>query len=130
MLFKYLSLSLLLLALIAATALADGGFYGTITYKNCDCTSGGGDRVKIQKLPGGVGDECVVDCWPCCGYNTEADCLPHTFSPGTYRLWVDLHEGTDSCATVIKIVEHGEELQEVNLVVNGPPDEPNSPGGD
>ena len=126
MLFRCLSLGLLFLTLISATALADGGFYGTVTYNNCDCTLAG-DKVMIVPVSGGDPDECGIDCSPCCGYNTQG-CDPVTFPPGTFKLWVHLDAGTDSCATAIKIVEHGSESQEVNLTVQGPLSKPNSPG--
>ena len=128
MLFRYLTLGLLLLTLISATAMADGGFYGTVTYNNCACAPAG-DKVMITLVSGGEEYPCGIDCWPG-GYNTEQGCPPYTFPPGTYKLWVHLDAGTDSCATAIKIVEHGSELQEVNLKVQGPLNKPNSPGGD
>lgn len=130
MLSRYFGLGLLLVALISATALAEGGFWGTVTYSNCECTFGGGDNVMVQRVGELESEDYEVRCSPCCGYNTETGCPPHTFPPGTYRLWVHLYFSTDSCATVIKEVEHGSELQRVDLVVKGPPDEPNSPGGD
>jgi len=112
---RYVILSLLVVAFMSPAAFADGGFYGTVTYSNCDCTGMGGDIVRIKKMSTGQMWDCDVGCRPCCGYNTGS-CGLSTFPPGTYRLWVVVE---DNCHSLPKTVEHGHDWQEVNIKVYG-----------
>jgi hypothetical protein len=126
MLLRSFCLSLLLLTLISATALADGGFYGSITYDDCDCTyPPDGDKVMIRPVGGGTPYECGINC-PRESYNTDG-CWPFTFPPGTYEMWVAAKDCYNYWPP--KVVVHGEEWQEVNFTVHGPEGTPEG-GGD
>jgi hypothetical protein len=114
-------LSSILVVFMFAAALADGGFYGGITYINCDCTQFE-DKVYIQPVLGGEGGVCNIDCL-CNLYNTYG-CDPSTYPPGTYRMWV----ASPGCKCNISYVVHGSEDQEVNFTVRGPEETPDGGG--
>jgi hypothetical protein len=99
------------------------GFYGSITYNNCDCTeSAYADQVYIKKLPSGPTEHVGVICNQGVGtYDTEAsDQL--VFEPGDYQLWVWFNpSGPSECETSsIEEVEHQYGKQEVNITAYGP----------
>jgi len=101
------------------------GFYGSITYNNCECTDGAyADRVYIKKLPNGPTKSAgVYYCSQGTGtYDTErTDDL--VFEPGDYQLWVEFHPVYSECETsYIEQVEHGYSKQQVDLTALGPTD--------
>ncbi len=99
------------------------GFYGTITYNDCDCTDGAyADRVYIKKLPSGTPENVGVSCYQGVGsYDTEAS-SQLVFEPGDYQLWVVFNPaGPSECETgSIQEVKHQYGKQQVNLTVYGP----------
>jgi hypothetical protein len=122
MLARNILLGLILVIFVSAMAFADGGFYGSVTYKNCDCYWNG-DKVIIKPLEGQCDPGyCWVDCWGP-GYSTQgAD--PETYPPGLYDLTVEISEQSNCYYGVTVRVYHGEDWQEVNLVVKGPESTP------
>ncbi len=99
------------------------GFYGSITYNDCDCTDGAyADRVYIKKLPSGTPKYVGVTCRQGVGsYDTEvSDDL--VFAPGSYQLWVEFDDGgLSECETSsIEQVTHGYSKQQVNIIAYGP----------
>ena len=121
-------IGLMLTVLMAVTALADGGFNGTIKRSSgCDCVfPPAGDLVKIT--PFGGGDVyCEIDCLRD-GYTTWA-CETSTFPPGWYTLIIELGDGSDCYFGVARQVYHGSDWQRVDLVVMGPESTPDG-GGD
>ncbi len=123
---RYLILNLILVAFTSVAAFADGGFYGSITYNNCDCQfPPDNDRVMIRLVGGQDEYACGINCFREV-YNT-AGCPPFTFPPGTYEMWVAAHDCYSYWPP--KIVVHGEELQEVKFTVHGPSPTPDG-GGD
>ena len=120
---RHVLLGLVLAIFISSIALANGGFYGSVTYNHCDCTWNE-DYVKIQLVTGGQIYSYGIDCWGP-GYTTD----PDTFEPGWYRLWVDFNEIEGDCTASFPItVYHGEEDQEVNLKVQGNLPKPDGEG--
>jgi hypothetical protein len=113
-----------LAALATGTALADGGFYGTVTYINCDCTWAGADFVRIAP----TGQAEYYDYGIRCGGNPGYTTNPDTFPPGYYDFYVH----TEDCDPPIYPIRvyHGSEEQEVNLTVRGPNPDPDGGGGD
>jgi hypothetical protein len=99
------------------------GFYGSITYNNCDCTDGAyADQVYIKKLPSGPIDNVGVSCYQGVGsYDTEAS-NQLVFEPGDYQLWVGFNpSGPSECETsAIQQVKHQYGKQQVDLTVYGP----------
>jgi len=123
---KSILTGLLISIFLVGFALAEGGFYGTINYKDCTCDTW--DDVMIQLYEGGgEPDAYGVFCAgvPC--YNTGH----HTYPTGYYKLWVDLNDFSDCDKSNIEIIYHDADLgdQEVNLTVNGKEDQPEG-GGD
>ncbi len=124
---RYFVIGLMAVAFMTATALADGGFNGSITYKNCDCVPGTqGDKVQITPIGGGDTEYCGIDCQRSI-YNTSG-CDPGTYPPGWYSLRVVLGSGTECEYSMPVTVYHGDQAQEVNLIVHGPSGEPDGGG--
>jgi len=107
---KSILTGLLISIFLVGIALAEGGFYGTINYKDCTCDTN---------------DDVICSGVPC--YNTGH----HTYPTGYYKLWVDLNDFSDCDKSNIEIIYHDADLgdQEVNLTVNGKEDQPEG-GGD
>ena len=99
------------------------GFYGSITYSDCDCTDEAyADKVYIKKLPSGPTEHVGVSCYQGVGsYDTEAS-SQLVFEPGDYQLWVEFHPlGGSECETSsIEEVEHGYSKQQVDITAHGP----------
>ena len=98
------------------------GFYGTITYKNCECTDEAyADRVYIKKLPSGPTEWVPIWCNSGSGsYDTEAS-NQLVFAPGDYQIWVEFDPEYSECETSnIEQIEHGYSKQQVNLTALGP----------
>ena len=100
------------------------GFYGTITYHDCDCTDGAyADMVYITKLPDGptksVG---VYGCGQGTGYYDTELTNDLVFEPGDYKLIVGFDpEGSSECnLSSISQVYHQYSKQQVNLAAYGP----------
>jgi hypothetical protein len=119
MLKRTLMTALFLVACLTTLALADGGFYGTITFDDCTCyaSGGSGDCVMIQSTGGGQQYTFYARCGGNPGYTTSGT----TFPPGYYNLWVALHTGTDCTLGFVQTVYHGTTDQEVNLRVEKTP---------
>jgi len=99
------------------------GFYGSITYNNCECTDEAyADKVYIKRLPSGPIKSVGVSCnFGVGSYDTEeSDDL--VFEPGDYQLWVEFNEqGPSECETSsIEQVEHQYSKQEVDITAYGP----------
>jgi len=97
-----------------------GGFYGIITFVDCNCENPL-DRVSIQPAQGGGGELYGADCsgqLPY-GYTTLGSEHPY-WNPGYYYISFVIREASDCDHTVVQYVNHGSEHQEVNLVVYGP----------
>jgi hypothetical protein len=108
--------AIMLTALMAIPALADGGFFGTVTYtgKDCDCVLG--DKVAIQPSSGGVPTYIGIDhLHHPHGYFTS----PTTFASGNYKIWVVLDNGTKCYSGYVQYIQHSDQNQEVNLTVVG-----------
>jgi hypothetical protein len=132
---KYIFTGAAMLAVIMAVVLAVNrpnaqevpptfhGFYGTITYTNCDCIDEAyGDRIYIKKLPSGPTKDVGLSCHLGVGsYDTEASDML-VFEPGDYQLWVWFNpSGPSECETSqIVEVEHNYQKQQVNLIAYGP----------
>lgn len=131
---RYILAGVALLAVVLTVVLVFGrsnageieqhGFYGTITYTNCDCTDGAyADRVHITKLPNGPTETVhVYGCSQGTGaYDSElTDGL--VFEPGDYKLIVGFNdEGPSECElSTIAQVTHQYSKQQVNLTAYGP----------
>jgi len=111
---KIFLLALALTACIASVALADGYFYGHVTYYDCTCSTD--DDVYIRLMSGG--NEGLVDI--ACSRPPYYSTFPNTFPPGWYYISVVIHLGSDCDYTYVKTVEHGTSQQQVNLEVYGP----------
>jgi hypothetical protein len=107
-----------LLLCLSAHAVADGKFYGTVSYKDCNCReASGGDAVHVWQI-GGVSDFWNIVCDhfnPTGSYSTN-----NTYPVGYYYLAVDLATGTDCDQAIIKYIYHGASDQRVDLEVRGP----------
>ena len=124
---RNLLLGLILVIFVSTVALADGGFYGSVTYKNCECSwPPNYDRVRIVRIDQVGGPWFYgVDCWGP-GYSTEGG-APETFPPGRYQLVVALDENSEcrkGLGGLSVVVTHGDDWQEVNLIVRGPEGQP------
>ncbi len=118
---RNLLLSLILVIFASAMVLADGGFYGRIIYKNCECNSLPYDYVKIDPEESGEPYLCYVQCHSgYAHYHTRVCGPPHVFPPGWYVLGVQLSDSSNCYYGVRVRVYHGEDWQEVNLEVRGP----------
>ncbi len=126
---RNLLITIFLIVFAGATAFADGGFFGSIDYRNCDCSNGPGfDQVKISSTAGGSSTFWSAACGgggPD-GYNTGTQ----TFPPGWYDIAVVLGISTDCDKVQLERVYHGTDDQRVNLIVYGPTPKPDAPGGD
>lgn len=123
--FKYIFAIAVLLALFTSTGLAQSEFHGDVYYKNCDCEPE--HRVKIWKAGGsGEPDYHRIRCTGIPDYGSS----PYTYTTGWYYLGVIGLAGTGCETSDIKYVYHvAGETQQVDLVVYGPQEEPNAPGG-
>ncbi len=74
-------LTMLIMAVFAASAaVADGGFYGEITYLNCDCQElAYGDKVIIKAVGGFEGWAAVSCRWTQPGYNSASTYPPEYY---------------------------------------------------
>jgi hypothetical protein len=116
--FKQIILALILFACFSSAALADGGFNGTVTYKDCTCNTA--DKARIQPTSGGQAYEYnLARCGGTPGYTTQGG-NPETFAPGTYYVSVVIHTGSDCDHTFVQYVNHGTAWQTVDLTVYGP----------
>ena len=116
MLARHIFLGLILAIFISSMAFADGGFYGSITYKNCDCSwPPYYDRVRIERTDQSGGPWYYgVDCGHH-GYSTQGG-NPETFPPGQYTIGLVFGDSSNCTLTFFQGVTHGEDWQEVNLV--------------
>jgi hypothetical protein len=98
-----------------------GGFYGTVTYVECTCDLD--DCVRIQPTSGGDA-YCyyLIRCGGVPGYTTEnpPPPKPEVFPAGNYYISVSLDQGTDCDHSIVRLIQHGQTWQEVNLTVLGP----------
>ena len=97
------------------------GFYGTITYRGCECTEQAyADKVYVKELPDGIPVYVGVLCEQGVGsYDTEAS-IGKVFAPGTYQLWMEFYPGQSECdSSSVAVVEHGYSKQQVNLSAYG-----------
>ena len=114
----------------SAIVLADGGFYGSVTYKNCECTTLPKDNVEIYQELSNQSYFCHVQCNAGQGsYNTRVCDPPHVYPPGWYVLHVAVSResncwGGHPTPGIPVRVYHGLDWQEVNLVVEGPTPKP------
>jgi hypothetical protein len=124
--FRKIFLAGMILAIvISAMALAEGGFHGTISYHECNCSSW--DKVKITNLSTQEVDYYNVDCG-----NPDSYTTAHTTYPeGWYQLVVIPEEESDCDHGIVVRVFHPDttDNQTVNLAVYGPQGQPDS-GGD
>jgi hypothetical protein len=98
-----------------------GGFYGTITFYECECLNPV-ELVRILPAAGGDPSFCGVDCnWPNVpGYNTLYGSEERVFAPGSYYIGYLIRPESGCDHTFIRYVNHGQTSQEVNLEVFGP----------
>ena len=96
------------------------GFYGTISYDECDCGMGAySDKVAIQELPSGTPDYFTLFCRNNQSeYDTEES--EKVYPPGNYKIWLVLNENTDCETSTIQQVYHQYSKQQVNLTAYGP----------
>jgi hypothetical protein len=97
------------------------GFYGYVTYSNCDCGEGAyGDKVAIKNLATSETDYYPSVCRNNQGwYDTEA-MEGKVYDPGNYEIWVDLN-GESNCETSsTRFVTHGHLEQQVDLTASAP----------
>jgi hypothetical protein len=118
MLKRTLMTALFLVACLTTLALADGGFYGSITYHDCGYSYG--DLVYIQSTGGGTQYTYGIHSGSNPWYNT-AYSTPATFPPGYYNIWVVLGPDTDCNMGYVQTVYHGSSDQEVGLRVEKTP---------
>jgi hypothetical protein len=119
---RILILALLLIAGLTTLALADGGFYGNITYHDCSCYHHPtlGDMVYIQSTGGGQQYQFNVGN---CSYNPSYSTGTTSFPTGYYNIWVVLHNGSDCNMGYVQTVYHDGSAsdQEVGLRVEKTP---------
>ena len=114
---RNLLLGLILVIFVSTVALADGGFYGYVEYKNCDCYNQPpySDHVMIKNQDTGEIHWIRPRCGSNPGYNSVM-----TFEPGYYKIWVDPSDIYSNCTASFPItVYHGNEWQQVDLRVEG-----------
>jgi hypothetical protein len=119
---RTLTLSLLLVACLATWAWAEGGFYGTVIFDDCDCYASGntGDFAIVQATTDTVQYIYYLRCGGNPGYTTDNG-VRETFRAGHYNIWVGFHNGTDCTLGFVQTVYHGNDWQEVNLRVEKTP---------
>ena len=97
------------------------GFYGYVTYSNCDCSDGAyPDRVFIQELPSGTPDGYYLVCRNNQGWYDTEIMAEKTYPPGDYKIWLDLWDDSDCETGTIQQVYHQYATQQVDLTAYGP----------
>lgn len=113
-----------MIVFFSSPVLADGGFYGEVTYRDCDVTLG--DRVWITPLAGGDPSYYYIEhLHEPPTYTTGQD----TFPPGTYKLTVGFGPGSECVLSEIEKVVHGSSTQRVDLNAFGDTGQPDGGGG-
>jgi hypothetical protein len=97
------------------------GFWGNVTYSNCECGQGAyGDQVSVKDLSTGQTDYFASVCRNNQGlYDTElmGDTV---YPPGDYQISLILHSGSDCEVSSSKYVTHGYAKQQVDLSASTP----------
>lgn len=104
----------------SAIAQEYAGFYGTITYSQCECSEGAyPDKVVIKEIPDGEPVPCGITCDEGYGwYNTGVSCA--VFPPGNYQLSLQFDDSGSECVTgAVVQVTHGYTSQRVDLTAYG-----------
>ena len=117
---------MIFVALLSTAVFADGGFYGEVTYKDCDAVID--DKVWIEPL-GGAGEPVwygIDHLHQTHTYNTGLD----TFPPGSYKLWVTFGATSECVTGDIRIITHGSTNQQVDLKAYGDTGHPDGGGGE
>jgi hypothetical protein len=103
-----------------AVAQEYAGFYGTITYSQCECTEEAyADKVVIKEIPDGDPVVCGITCDGDYGtYDTESNCA--VFPPGNYQLYLQFDDPNSECVigSVVQVT-HGYTSQKVDLTAYG-----------
>ncbi len=121
---RYALIGLLAIVFTASMAFADGGFHGTVSYRDCECHSGSWDNVRIVNDATGAEHIARIHLtYPTSGtYGTQHT----TFPEGYYSISVVLGDGSDCDHSYVQKVYHSDDPndQTVDLVVFGPTSQP------
>ena len=121
---------LILLFGLTTAAMADGGFYGYVTFKYCDCNAQY-VWVSIYHIETQQSFTCIIRCGGRPGYSTNSNWPNNTYPPGHYQITVAADPNNTDCvgSPTIQTITHGSDWQEVDLDCWGPVPEPNRPQG-
>ncbi len=127
---RLIFLALFFILCLSSWAYADGGFYGYVNFKYCDCETPY-QWISIYHIETQESFTCPLRCGVNPGYNTNSNWPYNTFPPGTYQLTVVVDPAHTNClgSPVVQRVVHGLEWQQVDLKCWGPLPEPSRPQG-